>query len=899
MDNFLPKRITDIPYKLKKRRSPRRLIYWFFYCVLAAIVVGSFALFSLIIFFNVGLPGIDELKNISISQNTQILDRKGEILHNIQGEENRKYVAIADISPHLIKATIAIEDDQFYAHPGFDLPAIAKSVVGEIFGIGGRRGGSTITQQFVKNYFLSRERTYSRKLKELILAVKIERALSKDEILELYLNKIPYGNNAYGIQQAAKVYFNKDAKDLDLSESAILAALPQAPSYYSPYGPRRYTGLEKQFSVEDLAARPIKAMTDLEENEYIRGLLGKTYELADGSKVYLLGRSDLVLRRMRDLSLVNEEEFTAAEKNLATAIEFTPHAQSFTAPHFIFYVREYLEKKYGKEIVEQGGLKVTTTLDREWQLKAEELVKKQAEINRANYDADNAALLATNPRTGEILAMVGSADFFNKEINGQVNITDRELQPGSSFKPFVYATAFLNRYSPATAVYDTPTKFGLSEQSMQNFDGKFYGPMSLRSALALSRNIPAVKTLYLAGGETAVVAQARAMGLESLKDDGSYGVSLALGTGKVKLTELLTGYGVFANNGKKVPLTPILKVENAAGEILEEWREPNSEQVLDEQVAYLINNVLSDPAMHLGSRLRISGQTIATKTGTANKKTTEGKILPSNGWTIGYTPSLVVGTWAGNTNGHAMKANASGYSNAAPIFNEFLQFALKDKPAEPFSIPAGIKHLTVSSASGLLPSPDTPPNQVRSEVFASFAVPVDADDRFYKVNIDKMSQRIATEHTPSYLVETRYYRVHKDALDNEQWQEGIASFVANQRLKAPDDPDYQPFPTETDNIHNPTNAAKAPTITILSPVESSNLKAGFIPVEVEIKNGNSIESVEFFMNEQKQFTTKDSPYNGSVRIHPKTASGTSFKIQAIVTDIFGYRSEHVISVRVE
>lgn len=899
MDNFLPKRITDIPYKLKKRHSPRRLIYWFFYCALGAIVVGSFGLFALIVFFNAGLPGIDELKNISIAQNTQILDRKGEILHNIQGEENRKYVVISDISPHLIKATIAIEDDQFYSHAGFDLPAIAKSVAAEIFGIGGRRGGSTITQQFVKNYFLSRERTYSRKLKELILAVKIERALNKDEILELYLNKIPYGNNAYGIQQAAKVYFNKDAKDLDLAESAILASLPQAPSYYSPYGPRRYTGLEKQFTVEDLAARPIKAMTDLEENEYTRGLLGKNYELADGSEVYMLGRSDLVLRRMRDLALINPEEFAAAEKNLATAIEFTPHAQSFTAPHFIFYVREYLENKYGKEVVEQGGLKVTTTLDREWQLKAEELVTKQAEINRTNYGANNAALLATNPRTGEILAMVGSADFFNKDINGQVNITDRELQPGSAFKPFVYATAFLNRYSPATVVYDTPTKFGLSTQSMQNFDGKFYGPMSLRSALALSRNIPAVKALYLAGGEAAVIAQARAMGLASLKDDGNYGISLALGTGKVKLTEFLTGYGVFANNGKKIPLTPILKVENAAGEILEEWREPNGEQVLDEQVAYLINNVLSDPEIHVGSRLRISGKTVAAKTGTANKKTPNGTILPSHGWTIGYTPSLVVGTWSGNTDGQAMKAGASGYNNAAPIFHEFLKFALRDKPAEPFSIPQGIKHITVSLASGLLPSPDTPPDQVRSEVFASFAVPIETDDRFYKVNIDKMSLRIATEHTPAHLVETRYYRVHKDALDNEQWQAGVASFVAGQRLKDPDNPAYREFPTETDNIHNPTNAAQAPGITIITPAQSAGVKAGFIPVTVAINGGNSVESVEFFMNGQKQFTTKEPPYNGSVRIHPKTASGIEFKIQAVVTDVFGYRSEHVISARVE
>lgn len=899
MKNFFPKKITDIPYKLKKKNSKWKYLFWLFYFTLGLALLGMISLFALIVFYNSSLPSIDDLKNISLAQNTQIFDRNGEILHNIQGNENRKYVPIGEISQYLINATISIEDDEFYNHPGFDIPAIAKSIASEIFGIGVPRGGSTITQQFVKNYYLTRERTYSRKLKELILSVKIERALTKDEILELYLNKIPYGNNAYGIQQAAKVYFNKDAKDLTIAESAILAALPQAPSYYSPYGPRRYTTLDKQFSLEELQQRKVTAMTDIEESEYTRGLLGKNYELADDSSIYLLGRSDLVLDRMKDLNMITEDEFKQAQIEISDAIQFTPHRQSFTAPHFIFYVREQLEQKYGKEIVEQGGLKVTTTLDRNLQLKAEEIVSKFVEINKNKYGAENGALLATDPKTGHIFAMVGSADFFNEEIGGQNNITDQELQPGSSFKPIVYATAFLNRYSPATVVYDVPTKFGTSTQKIQNFDGNFYGPISLRAGLALSRNIPAIKTLYLAGGETEVVKLAKKMGLNSLVEDGNYGISLALGTGKVKMTELLTAYGVFATNGKKYELTPILKVENADGEILEEWRESEGENVLDEQVAYLINNILSDAAIHLGSKLRIPGQNIATKTGTANKKLSNGQILPSNTWTIGYTPSIAVGVWSGNTDGSAMKANASGYSNAAPIFNEFMTFALTDKPSEPFTIPKGIKHITVSSASGLLPSADTPDNKVKSEVFASFAVPIDFDDRFYRVNIDKMSKRIATEFTPPYLVETKTFLVHKPAMDNQQWAEGIAAFVANMRAKDPSNADYQEFPTETDTIHSQINQDKAPTINIVSPGEFSDVAAGFIPVEVSINAQNNINLVEYFLNNDIQYQTSESPYNGKIRVHPSTASGSLLKLKVRVTDNFGYRAEDEVDLRIQ
>ncbi|MBU2523656.1 transglycosylase domain-containing protein [Patescibacteria group bacterium] len=891
---------TFNPFRFKPKKSKWRFLYWIIYLTVAAGVIGAFFSAALIIIINTTLPSMDELKTINLAEATEILDRNGEILYSIQGEENRKYVPLSEISQNLVNATIAIEDDEFYTHPGFDIPGLIKALGNEFLGIGGKRGGSTITQQFVKNYFLTSEHTYTRKLKELILAVKIENALEKNQILELYLNKIPYGQNSYGIQQASQTYFKKDAKDLTVAESAVLGALPQAPSYYSPYGAHRHTTLDKEFTIEELQSRPIKLMTDLNEDEFTQGLLGKTYTLTDGSEVYLLGRADIVLYRMKTLSNITEKEYLAATEEIENVIDFTPHRETIVAPHFVFYVREYLEEKYGKDIVEQGGLRVYTTIDKDLQVKAEEIVEAQAAKNMANYEASNGALLATNPQTGQILAMVGSANYFDNEINGQVNITNRALQPGSSFKPLVYAAAFLSRATPATVVYDVGTKFGTSDQKVQNFDGKFLGPVSLRQGLGLSRNIPAIKALYLAGGESPIVELATKMGITTLKDDGNYGISLALGSGETKMTEMVQAFGVFANGGQLQKLTPILKIENTDGEILEQWElNDEKEEVLDPQVAYLITNVLSDPAIHVGNQLRVAGHQVAAKTGTANKKIKNGNILPSNTWTIGYTPNFVVATWAGNSDGKEMKWDASGYACAAPIFHQFLTYALKDKKMQPFTIPSGIKHITVSKASGFLPSSDTPGDQVKAEVFASFAIPAEQDDRFYRVNLDSLSKRIATEFTPKYLVETKVFRVHRAATDNMQWQQGINDYVAQMRLKEPDNQEYAPFPTETDHIHTAKTQGQTPSLTIISPSNFSSVKAGNIAIEVNASAPLQVESVKYYMNDELQYTAKEAPYTGRIRIHPSTTSGTLIKVKAIIEDHFGYRDEKNIEFKIE
>lgn len=867
----------------------RRWLQWGLIGTGGGTAAGIVLFLLMFILFSFGLPDIKKGEDLLQAQSTLILDREGNILYAVHGEENRKIVGLKDISPSLIDATIAVEDRKFFRHHGFDVPCYAKAIAHEIFGIGIRRGCSTITQQLVKNLFLTPKQTYKRKFQELILALKVERRFSKEEILELYLNEIPYGNNAYGAELAAQTYFDKPAKDLTLTESAIMAALPKAPTRYSPYGNNRNSHLLVEFTPEQLQKRDLETADDLDVEEYVRGLLGGTIDLGLEKSLYISGRVDIVLNAMLETGMITskQKEEAVAASHL---IEFKAYRENIKYPHFVLYVKELIEEKYGKDLLEQGGLRIYTTIDPKMQAIAEESVTKYAERNATSFKASNASLVAIHPQTGQMLAMIGSADYFNDEIDGKVNVALRPRQPGSSFKPFIYALAFLKGYAPSTVVYDVQTQFGPG-QYPQNYDGNFVGPITIRKALAQSRNIPAIKGYFLAGKEEEIIPFVKNFGI-GLDASVGYGWPLALGSGEVRLIDMVGGYGVFANGGIRKEVSPILKIENRAGEVLEKWEDKQGTQALDPQVAYLITHILSDSSINLGPRLNIPGQIVAAKTGTSNKKNANNKNVPSNNWALGYSTKLVAGVWVGNADGSELAYNADGYTTAAPIWNEFMTRSLSDMTAEPFPRPEGIIEMAVSKTSGLLPSEKTPDDQIGTDLFASFNIPTELDNRYVMLNIDKFTGLIANEYSPAWSVEEKAFTLHQSILPQYTvWQEAIDKWAESTE-------GIEKAPTEIDAIHTAQTLANSPSISITAPSNFSQVTTGRYNVSVEVSAPNGLDRVEFYLNDQLQFTETEMPYAGQVRIPVNSRAGKTYKITAYVYDDIGYRSSSTIEVKV-
>lgn len=600
--------------------------------------------------FFASVPAVDTIENRIVGESTKIYDRTGEVLlYDVHGTMRRTEVPLEAISPYIRNASVAIEDDSFYQHKGFRPLSFLRAVLVNLRLIPGivGQGGSTITQQVVKNTLLTQDKTLIRKAKEIVLAMKLEHIATKDEILTIYLNETSYGGTIYGVEEATQYFFGKPAKDVSIAEAAYIAALPQAPTRYSPYGNRR---------------------DELES------------------------RKNLVLSRMRDLGYINEDEYAAASAEVVT---FRPQSDSgIKAPHFVFYVLEYLEEKYGADLVAQGGLRVVTSLDWELQLKAEEIVRRRALENEKNFNAENAGLVAIDPKTGQVLVMVGSRGYFDEDIDGKVNIALAKRQPGSSFKPFVYATAFGKGYTPETVVFDVPTQFSTacsvsdvlnSEPpcySPGNYDGSFKGPMTLRNALAQSQNIPAVKTLYLAGIPESIET-ARNMGITTLENQDRYGLTLVLGGGEVTLLDITSAYSVFANDGIRNASTGVLSVEDSKGEVLESY-EKHEIRALDPQIARLVTDVLSDnnartPAFGANSPLHFPGHDVAAKTGTTNDY--------RDVWIVGYTPAIAVGAWGGNNDNTPLERRVASFV-IAPLWNEFMKLAIEKYSAGDFTPPA-------------------------------------------------------------------------------------------------------------------------------------------------------------------------------------------------------------------
>ncbi len=624
------------------------------------------------------LPSPTPEAMLKAPESTRILDRNGEFLYEVHSEVKRTRLALAEIPRYLQAATIAIEDKNFYRHHGFDLISILRAIRANFNNGEIRQGASTITQQVARTAFLDNQPTFSRKIKELVLAVKIEWFYTKDEILEMYLNNIPYGSNAYGVEAASEIYFNKRARDLNLIECAYLAALPKAPTSYSPFGP----------NIEILRQR-----------------------------------ARLVIEKMSQLGVINEVEAKTAlaQKN----IEFKRIPIKINAPHFVFYVLDVLTAEYGEEKVRQGGMVVYTSLDLTLQHQAEKIVSEQGLINEKKYQAGNAALVALNTRTGEILAMVGSRDYF-KPGDGAFNVALSPRQPGSSFKPYVYATAMTNGLNPATMLFDVETNFKQDNNGInyipRNYNGRHYGPISLRQALAGSLNIPAVKTLVLVGIDKSIDT-AEKLGLTTLKDRRRFGPALVLGGAEVKLLEHTAGLGALGNNGIKPDLMPILKITDTKNNLIRKNKEQPGTAAVDPQAAYLITDILSDSQARVfifrhNKNLEVAGRQVAVKTGTSQDF--------RDAWTVGYTPSLAVGVWVGNNDNSPMRAGADGSVVAAPIWKKFITEAIAKQAPEKFTRPDGIVELKVDSLTGKLPTEFSP--IVKKEIFASYNAPKDHDN---------------------------------------------------------------------------------------------------------------------------------------------------------------------------
>lgn len=802
-------------------------------------IIG-FAVFMLLLFavYAKDLPNPTTIANRSIAQSTKILDRNGILLYEIFRDERRTVVKPDEISTFLKDATVSVEDGDFYKHHGVDLVSIFRAAYENTFGHSKyTQGGSTITQQYIKNALLTDEKKLSRKIKEAILAVEIETIYDKQEILAGYLNEIPYGNNAYGIESAARTYFNKSAKDLTLSESATLAAIPQRPSYFSPYGDH---------------------LTEL------------------------FKRKDYVLDEMVRRGFITAAQAAEAKAAAPTlqSPSFAARNESIKAPHFVFYVRDQLVKELGddqeaEQKLASGGYTITTTLDYEIQKMAETAMTNNFD-KASKYGATNAGMVVVDPNTGDILAMVGSLDYFNDKF-GNVNVTTSPRQPGSSFKPIVYATAFKGSYSPANILFDLPTDFGNYKPS--NYDGGSRGPVTIRQALSWSLNVPAVKMLDLVGIDEALKT-AKDLGITTLNDRERYGLSLVLGAGEVELVEMVHAYSVFAHAGDKMPLTSILKMIDKDKKTMIDItdKERKGDQVLDPQVAWLMADVMSDNATKapvFGNSLVIPGHQVAAKTGTTQSF--------KDAWTIGYTPQIAAGVWVGNNDGTEMKRGADGSVVAAPIWRAFMNAFLADKENAPFARPANVVNESVSKLSTKLPNPNCS-GELISDWFASWNKPKEQDTVDKIVNIDRVTGKLATDKTPADQIDQRcYHEVHSERPDRPNWEAPVLAWAAANGYNA------DSIPTAFDDVHTDANK---PTVTITSPTPNQGVSKTGVLVKVDATAPNPISSLTFYVGSEQKSQIGGTPYEAVLNNLPVGEQ----TIRVVVKDQFGNTGEASVLV---
>lgn len=753
--------------RLKRRSKLKRIVLLSKFTKIAFIglIAGIVLLFGYFMWISRSLPTPGELANPDIKDSTKIVDRNGVNLYSIYKDYNRTYVNLQDIPKELQEATIATEDQDFYENSGFSWRGYAR-VVKDLVLKQRLTGGSTITQQLVKNVLLTSDRNITRKMKELVLAVQVDKRFTKDEILEMYLNNVPYGGTAVGIEAAANQYFGKKAKDLNLAESAFLAGLPQSPSYYSPY---------------------------------------------TGNKAYI-GRSESVLRRMVEEGYISENE---SEKTLAAIkkFKFSQQGGDFKAPHFVMYVRQRLNELFGESAVVNGNLTVKTTLDFKIQEHAEKTLKEEiSELE--DYNVTNGSVVVLDSKTGAILSMVGSTDYFDQENDGNFNTAIAPRQPGSSLKPLVYGVALEKGYTPATLIMDVQTEFPGASESMPykpvNYDGKYRGPVQMRFALGNSLNVPAVKMLAMVGLRP-VMQKAYDAGIENWRptDEAmkNVGLSLVLGGREATLLQVTSLYSAFADKGMHHEPFSILEVQDSKGKVIYKHNQDRGNRLFTEEAAFLMSHMLLDNnarSMVFGqnSLLNIPGKTVAVKTGTTDEK--------RDNWAVGYTPSYVVGVWVGNNDNSPMNQSiASGVTGATPIWRNVMVEILKDKKDEQFEVPENVTAMEIDALGGGLPVEG---QAKRTEYFAKGTEPSTKSPIYKEIKISKSNDnRLAnSEEIDRGDYDVKEYIVfdEKDPVSGDgknRWQEAIAAWVEGSYK---DNPLYNPPTKDSDKKYDRDDKAK-------------------------------------------------------------------------------------------
>lgn len=767
------------------------------------------------------IPDLSAFETRKISQSTKIYDKTGTVLlYDVNGGAKRTVVPLSAISPYIQKATIAIEDANFYSHGGIDVKSIFRAILSDVTPGGAKEGASTITQQVIKNAVLTSSQTFTRKIEEAILAIKLEHIMTKDQILETYLNEAPYGGSIYGVEEASETFFGVSASSTDVAESAYLAAVLQAPTYYSPYG---------------------------------------------SNKSALDARQHLVLEKMKENGFITSGQYDQAISENVTFL--AKNLTGLRAPHFVMYVINQLLNQYGEDMVENGGLRVITTLDYGIQSKAESVISKFAPTLQSNFNASNTAMVAIDPKTGNILSMVGSSDYFDASINGSFNVATAPRQPGSTFKPFVYATAFEEGFTPDTELWDVPTQFspqcspgGTTTDptasstkicySPVEYDKTYEGPVTARYALPQSRNIPAVEMLYLAGIHQSI-ATAEAMGITTLTDTANYGLSLVLGGGDVTLLDMTSAYGVFANDGIRNPYRSILEVDDSQGNVLEQ-ASTNPVQVIPAQQARQINEILSDTTNRMYSIEDLTvplNRQIAVKTGTTNNY--------RDVWTMGYTPDVAVGFWAGNDNNTPMN-DAISTLIITPVWAAFMTEINDSIPKSTFI------------------APDPEPTNLKPTLRGIWQGGV-------SYLIDTISGKVATKYTPEQTTkEVVFPSVHNllqwiDKSDPQgpipsnpqndpqyqNWEYAVRQWFVDYQQKHPgfvETNDFTP-PAEVDDVHTPANF---PIVSIVSPTNGIALDPnGLVNVSIKTSGPYPIQKANLYINNNYITSSTKAPFNMS------------------------------------
>jgi len=746
----------NLKEKINLRGRFKSKSFWlsFFRVVIILIGIGCLGTIGLFVWYSKDLPSPTKVVRRD-GYSSKVYDRNGQVLYDIYDQGKRDPVNFSDIPDYLKKATVAVEDKDFYKHQGFD-PLTPLRMIKNVFYFGKVTGGSTLTQQLTRTVLLTTDRTITRKIKELILSIQIDGKYSKDEILGMYLNEIPYGGASWGIGPAAEQYFNKSVKELNLAECAILAGLPQLPSVYSPFSktPTAY-----------------------------------------------INRTQHVLDRMVEDGYITRDLATETMEQVKN-YKFSDQNSTMKAPHFVFWIKELLSAKYGEDVVENGGLKITTTLDLDLQNEAQKIMTE--EIDKAEkMGISNGAALVLDPTNGQVLAMVGSRDYFSTKTDGNFNVVTQALrQPGSAIKPITYLAAIKKGWTAGSLIMDTPVTFpgtgGQKDYSPQNYNGKFNGPMTLRTALGNSINTTAVKMLANVGVEN-MLTLANEMGLVTLaptKENLSrFGLAVTLGGAEVKMIDLAAAYTGFANAGQKMDPVGVLKVEDRNGRVLEEYKPVNGKKVMTPQEAFIISNILSDNSareLTFGAvnGLQISNYQVAVKTGTTNDK--------RDNWAIGWTPNLLTVAWVGNNDNSPMGKVASGVSGATPIWKRIMVYELPKINKQDFPVPNGIVSLEVDKISGYQSHDGFASKQ---EYFIDGTQPTVSDPIHLKLKVCKGSFGLATpDDVASNNYDSKEYFNFKEAdmvsTDGKnRWQEGIDNWISQQ-------PDKDKYNVPTSYCHS-------------------------------------------------------------------------------------------------